>query len=119
MGAEITKLEKQGQKIVEGGKEVVHSEQPNGNLINLRYLLEGLGLEDRSPGRLNVFIGATAIELFTKNLNGGVEVFDMESNGETTHYTRYDLDRRTGLCLNVIQTEIWKDNNGIRIRHVN
>lgn len=118
MAVEIIRLTRVGAEIIEGTHEVVPHEYPSGRIVNLRYLLDEVGIENSSPGRLSIYAKTTKVELYTTNLNSGVDVFDTEIDGSITHYTRYVLGFKNGLNLDVIQTEIWRNDIGVRIRHV-
>ena len=117
MAAEIKHLAKIKQIISESEPEIIH-EEPNGRVVNLRYLLAGIALADMHPGRLNVYDDQTNIELLTDGLANRVVIYDTETDGAVTRYDRRNFRNRTSLDILVIQTEIWRKNIGVRITHV-
>lgn len=116
MGAELTKLKKVGQVIVEGEKELIVSQSKNGRVIGLQYMLANLAIEGRHPGKLLVHPKGTSLDLYTMNWNGGTQIIDCDDNGKRQLIVPNQRPR--GVDLEVFMTEIWQDDIGVRIRHV-
>jgi hypothetical protein len=116
MGAELTKLKKVGQVIVEGEKQLIVPRGKNGREIGLQYMLANLAMEGRHPGKLLVHHQGTSLGLYTKNWSGGTQIIDY--NGDGKRQLIVPNQRPDGVDLGVIMTEIWLNDIGVRIRHV-